>query len=927
MRRLFILFLLPLCLYGQQHRIRHSLRFDPAGGSLSGQTQIRFPAGQYQDSLFLHLPPRALSNRQSYLHQQVASFQRVDLYYASADELGYLEMKRAQINEKDISLKTEAEFVAIPLPRQTGDSLEITLQYRLKLPTEGIFASQHSDAINQIFDWLPRIPARKNGRWLLYPVNYHADDFQPYDHFELNFKLPASWQVLSNLKKSQALSSGDSVLWKLSGNSRQLHLHWSSLLQKVNLPGGKELWTLGPALEEQAMVTASLQRIENYYRFEWGTADPTFSKIILLPEHPYEYQSKELIYLENSDELFDLQNQLAKAWAESRLRYSLGIDGFTRPWLARGLAHYYQFEFIRENWPAEQWVPYGDSWIGKIFDLDEFSYSYQNYFLYLFLVRQGLDQQINTSADSLSRLNYEAISQGKTALAFRHLRAYLGDKDFRRAMQDWLSFDKADESDPLVTLKAKMNYYSPKPLDWFFDDLLNSADFADYRLLEHDYCSTVSTVKVKNRGHLPLPYSITGYKNGEPVLTEWFEGHLGTKTQQVYHEEYDRIVINDHGANPEFSLKNNRWYDRWLFPRAEPLDLTFYNSFEKPAKSQLFYFPSLRYNAYDKVLAGMIFSNASFLVQKPLEYTLNPTFSTGTGQLTGSASLVWNKVMPKSHFFRQISSGAFFRYFHYDRDLAFLRFSPAVNFYLRKPYPTSPLIRRLRIRGVRVDREQPPELNLDQQRFLASYSVGELRYTQENTDVFRPSIQRVSFELSDRFAKVSGEWDQRWMLPNRKWLILRAYGGYFISNQFADRGFENNFYDFSLNNTPDYLFDEYFIGRSDETGIWSRQFFASEGGFKSPGDIRASEWMATLNLALPLYSVLGTFGDVGWADGQFVWDYGIRVALLTDFLEFYFPIQNDRQNFLLQQNYLSNVRFVLDLDLGNIVDRLRWGYY
>ncbi len=62
-------------------------------------------------------------------------------------------------------------------------------------------------------------------------------------------------------------------------------------------------------------------------------------------------------------------------------------------------------------------------------------------------------------------------------------------------------------------------------------------------------------------------------------------------------------------------------------------------------------------------------------------------------------------------------------------------------------------------------------------------------------------------------------------------------------------------------------------------------------------------------------------------NNQFHYGYGMRMALLTDFLEIYFPIQANDRLFLTESNYSQNIRFILDLKLDAIINRLRRGFY
>ena len=177
-------------------------------------------------------------------------------------------------------------------------------------------------------------------------------------------------------------------------------------------------------------------------------------------------------------------------------------NGFKHVWLARGLPYFYKYEFIETEYPDKKWIPLAN-WqiIGRLFDLDEFDYGYQNQFLWLYIVRQGLDQSMSTTADSLSRYNYEAITKAKTYLGLSHLKAYSGELPFKRAMYKYLMDGKATPEQ----LKKSLQFYFFRDVDWFFGDFVHTNKEHDYRIIKTDYCPTVSTATIRNTKSLAIP--------------------------------------------------------------------------------------------------------------------------------------------------------------------------------------------------------------------------------------------------------------------------------------------------------------------------------------------------------------------------------------------------------------------------------------
>ncbi len=916
---------------------------------LAGTAQIAFQnqTDRPIDTLWLHLPSRSLEWRGSFLNQQIREFQNVDLHFAERDEKGYIEISAFLSQNLQILDCKMCEFIPIILNEtlMENDSVSFQFDFSIKIPDAKFNGIGWDGQVFRLVDWLPTLAAETENGTQKYPQTFFNDQFSHNSNYEIKLTLPDDYIVSSNatLRTSSEKQRLDSLrkkpFSKIIKQAEKKTLSYShfgtNLLFFISknfylfpLESGT-LFTLKYDPFTPSIIKDVEKKIHSFLKDE-GVEDsiPKYD-VVLVDEKIGEWQSDHLLTLEYPKDVFQLSSDLAQARAERIFRYELQTDGFQHVWLARGLPFFYKNLFIEKEYPNKKWLPLSNSFLGKFFSLDELDYSYQNQFLYLFLVRQGLAQKMAAPADSLTRLNYQAIAQGKSYLAFSHLWEFTGEKNFRRSIHRFIEKSQEYAGATPDILEQSFDYYENRSVNWFFDEWIPSADFYDYKIQNIDYCPTVSTATVKNSGGLQIPYSITGFKNGQPILTEWFQGHFGKKTVQAYHTEYERVEINAHRKVPEFNQRNNTFYNRFLFPKTEPLKLQFYTGFENPRRTQLYWAPSAGYNSYDKLLLGFSITN-EIVVNKKWEFSVGPEFSFGQRQLTGFGNVERNFFPKSGAFFRRIKSGLYGRYYHYDEDLAYFRFSPAATFYIRKPYSRSTVIQDILLRAVHVERELPPQFEgVPNDLSNASYTVLNLRHNYQETRILRPFTIQTNFLLGDQFSQIGSEADFRWMLPNKRWLIWRSYGGIFLSNQFAERGINQNYYSLGLSGTQDFLFDRFFIGRSDSTGIWSQQFFVSEGGFKSETQVFSDEFLLTTGLSVPIWRAFGVFGDVGFADdfNKIYWDYGIRVALLTDFLEVYLPVQNQDNYFLNDFNYPKNIRFVLNLRLSAILDRVRRGYY
>ncbi len=898
------------------------------------------------DTIYLHLPPRSLEYKKSFLHRQLAEFQKIDAFYAKKEERGFITVEQLAVGSLQLLVCEKCEFVALPLSAAiaSGDSVKVTFDFEIKLGSSEFNGVGYDGQMYRIIDWLPNFPTQDSTGFKLYPITFQRDIFPANNQYKVDFSLPADMIVASNasLTTSSELARLDSLKElsfkkpsPKSGLKTLNYTHTGTNLQffasrdlfVFPMKNGGSFYVLNQDLYFPSVVDITNSEIDAFLRKQIGENTEERFDLILIPEKNGEYQSDNLLTIETPKDLFKFSSELCHARAEMIFRYKMLPNGFKDPWIARGIPYFYKYHFINESFPDKKWLPLSNSLLGIIFALDQFDYSYQNQFLYLYLARQNLDQPMSAPVDSLSRLNYEAIAQAKVYMALSHLREFVTPYNFSRSMRRFYLNHKGGAT--ANNLKSSFHYYSNKPVNWFFEDWVPTTGTYDYRLLKTEYCPTISTATVTNTGTLTLPYSLTGIKDGKPVLTQWYDGHTGKKSVQMYHADYDEVILNYPGRVPEYSQRNNTYYNRALFPRMEPLSLPFYYSFEDPKHSQLYWTPTINFNAYDKVLIGASLDNSS-LVQKSFEYIIGPEYSTGTGKLTGYSSFIYNILPRKSNLFHQIRVGVFGRYYHYNEDLTYLRLSPAINFYFKKPYPTSSILQNLRFRVVNLDRELPNNFSEPANQVgNSSFSVFNATYKYEETNIFNPYTIQGDFYWGDQFSRLGIEGDFRWMLPNKKWLIWRNYAGYFFTNKFAANGITNNYYSLGLSGTRDFLFDYQFFGRSDSSGIWSQQTFVTEGGFKSQTNAYSDNWMISTNVVVPIWSVFGVFADAGLVDNtdKLYYDFGVRIALVTDFLEIYFPLMNQDQNFLNTPAYYKSIRFVLDIDQSNIINRLRRGYY
>ncbi|MBT8223420.1 MAG: metalloprotease, partial [Eudoraea sp.] len=162
--------------------------------------------------------------------------------------------------------------------------------------------------------------------------------------------------------------------------------------------------------------------------------------------------------------------------------------------------------------------------------------------------------------------------------------------------------------------------------------------------------------------------------------------------------------------------------------------------------------------------------------------------------------------------------------------------------------------------------------------------------------------------------------EYRRLFENNTQLNLRFFAGKFLRNQT-----NSDFFSFALDRPTDYLFDYNYLGRSEDSGITSQQIIIAEGGFKSRLENPfANDWILTSNASFNLWKWIELYGDVGFiknknVNSRFVYDSGIRLNLVTDYFELYFPLYSNNGWEIAQPNYETRIRFLITLSPKTLI--------
>ena len=921
------------------------IEISDASNELVFETFIRvyFHQNHSSKELPLIFPVEALRNKHSFFRKELLVDQKTKLHFSSEKQYTHYINIEIKINGALVDFRFDSvnpEVCWIKLDKHDSDTLMIHVQSRIHLGDARIFPSGLLGNKIIFQHILPYIPPYYNSNWSITPLNIRGNYHREFQNHNIRLSVPKLYGVIGNgtvkkinpgffeiqtYAKEVFLVIGEKVEFNESSKNQQ---SWQSYnWDKIN-PASLFLHSIKEDLEYYVSTYLNEQNPPKFTIVSLPLSNEYIdfgNHVILLPgdnvsgDSWVSYFSNILKFNTSKDAIY------AQIYFNTLIKSSRSLNFFESPWAGDGLARFLRDDFLNKgpNPPKLSGGLHG-SLLSKLLYLDDIPLTYQNHLLYYYLARQGLDQPIASSTADFTALNYQSVLQAKTSIALQHLQSFLKPSDFYSGL-DAIYHAESNVPSDSIWIRAFTNR---KPTGWFFDYYMYSNQSMDYRISKIQKCNSIYAVTVKNHGSAPLPFPISGIKDGDEHITIWYPGHIGKRSLGFHHDNYDYIVIDNNNITPDINPRNNRRIERNVLYSKKPIRFQLYTGVEDPKYEQIFVAPSGGFNAYDGVHAGLAFFNNT-IIPKKYEYRFEPNISSGIAnfedpfadeglwRVTGRASFVYNH-RPESGVFHRVTTGFFGSTYHYDDNLRFFRYSPFVRFWWKKSHPRNPHIHRSRIRLLALERQKAVDLG-------ASYQLLQFTHDYENTNILRPCSLRAQTEISGNFVKLQAEFDQRWMLQNKKWMSIRAFTGLFAFNNLPQ---DFDFFNFGLSGTQDYAFDYYLFGRSETSGLWSQQLIVSDGGFKTQTNVFASSWMTSLNTFVPIVGPLGVFGDVGWADSfkSTYWGYGLRLALLTDFLEIYFPIQNQNQ-FLWENAYPREIRFIANLDLNTIIQRVRRGLY
>jgi len=779
--------------------------------------------------------------------------------------------------------------------------------------------------------------------WYLHPAVYADGAWESYSHKDLNDFYGAAMDFSISLHIPTNFYATSTIPLKLIAptDTYNSYLFEGNNYKEADLYIGKEAGTFKKLNTDHLTIISDLE--------EESLSD-SMKLVVLnkitsyLTEHLGEYPHEELLisnkyykespvyglsslpdFINPFPDGFGYEVRMLKAMTRKWVESGYLINSREDFWLENAITIYTLMKYQEMNYPDLKIVgKFSKIWGLRGFNAAKLKFNDQYSLLFLNTARLNLDQAITTPGDSLVKYNQELGIPYKAGVGFLYLDDYLKDGSLERTIKE-LYHTKSNKPIDGTTFQKTLNSQTKKNTDWFFEDYITTHVRMDWKIRSVTKSEDSIQVRLKNKSGRMLPVPLYTLQNDSILSKQWIPAFARDTTITLSRKRADRLALNYEQLIPEFSQRDNYRTLKGLPSVNRPLRLKLFKDVEDPTKTEVFLIPDLSYNLYDGVSLGAKFYNGN-LLPKPFKYSINPTYGFTSKKLIGSLGFSYgHPIQDRSEGLYEVRYGLNANTFSYEDDLLYRRVSGYLNLSFRPEDLRSNRRQRLSIRNVLVSRERSDTNPVSE----PDYNVFNLNWSHSDPNFKRYFSYNIGTEISTKFGKIDGRLEWRKLFKDNRQLNIRVFAGTFLYN---DTG-NDDYFSYALDRPTDYLFDYNYYGRSEDSGLFSQQLIVAEGGFKSQLEPAfANRWMTTANASYSIWKYIYAYGDTGFVknsqeSAKFVYDSGVRINLLQDYFEFYFPVYSNNGWEVAQKNYDQKIRFIVTLDINTFISLFNRRWY
>ena len=803
--------------------------------------------------------------------------------------------------------------VNLKKPISTGGSIEIEISYSIKLPDSKFTGYGYDDDNFYLKNWLIVFSNISNSIWYN-QSNLNLDDQSLQKAgYKLKISFDEDLHLFSNLIKNNTEVSNNIKTVFLSGTEiKDVRINLLTQddykkFENFNYEIETDVFRTSSPLDSEIKVNRIVNFITNYF-------NDTDNNKLLVTRTDYEsnpfYGFNELPSFISpfSDEFLE-EIIFLKSFVINYLNQKLNLNKRESHWVYNGLEIFLLNKYINDFYPKVKFLGRlaGISLL-KNYEISKINFNdlFLNYSEYV--QRLNLHQIDDQSSEYLTRINQEIASPYHSGLGLIYLEEIIGENNFKDLARS------INNSKTRGELNSLFLNYSGIDLDWFVGDYIGKRQSIDLKIKRINK----NEIQVYEKNNINIPYSLGFLKNDSIIEKRFFEEYKRIELPKL---DYDYVAINPDITIPESNRSNN-----WIYTKSnsnlKPLKVKFISDLENPKFKTLYLRPEITYNLYDGVSPGINILNKG-LKNKPFSYEVFTQYASKEKTLVGSLNFRYQLNNEVKDNYSTVFN-LFYNTNHYKENLRYQVFSPSVRINFRDNSNLRSKIRKsLTLSMFNVNKEN----NIRNDNLLDEYSIYNLGYYYSDIGIIKYLRTSINTEFSNNFGKLNLEFDYRKLLKGNRQFQARVFLGKFFWN---NDQFDN--FNYNLGRSGGYLFLDNYLGRSESSGLLSQQFIMAGGGFKSFfEEPTTNNFMLTTNLNIGIWKWIEGYLDLGMlkddiGESRYFYGSGIRLNLLPDFFELYFPVSSSNGFELDDYRYYNNIRFIVSYNLeslGKLFSR-RW---
>ncbi len=876
----------------------------------------------------------AYQNRDTPLLQRKLEDRKSDLYFSKPDEWGSLENLKIQTEDSaTVWLSTSDENIFVPLNQnlKPGEKVKLSLRYTLNLPASKFTGyGKNGKKLNLKYFFLVPDGFETDEQLPKYYLDIEENQ-SPEIYWKVNLNIPANWHSESNLNEiypnyfsGKITTDPEFVIAENTFESMSITIDNEKMKVVFGYPllpqEKRDMEFYLPlqlhfiknkigVLPSKILVTEKSKNTENFT----GTDDIKFWK--LRWELFSDAQKTDLNYF----------SILSKKLMELSAVFEKNQDH----WLLNGLKTYMEIQYIDRYYRQTKLLgelPENAKIFGlkplKLFHAAKLKLGERYGLTYQYIMTQNLDQKIATPFAALSNFNAVTISHFETGSVLSFIAEKIGTEKFDDFITQYLRKNAAERINT-DDFNSQLNLIS-KGSSAFLSPFIQQKNRTNFSLKPYQKRGNEFQFKVIKNTPLAIPFKIETLNSKDEKKVFWFDTDASEQAQvyRIPQSDAEKIVLNGEYIFPETNFRDNYRYTKGFFANQKKIRFKIFKDIPNPEYNEIYINPRVNFNVYDRVLAGLNFRNSSFFDRK-FNYSLTPYYSSGTGKLTGSGALTYS-FLPAESFYRSLDFGISGSYFHYDYDLTYRKLTAFVNLNFVKN-PRRDVGESIGISYNYFDKDLTPAMVL--QNEYGRYNLWSASYGFADRSLIHEKYLSTNLQVMEDFQKISAEAFYRWEFDQHKKISFRFFAGYFLNNKT-----KNNLFDYGISRTSNYSFSYGLLGQSATTGILAQQMVIVDGGFKSYLGTTANQWITSLNVDSHVWRWFNVYADAGIyksnsAPAKFIWDSGVKLKVIPDFLEVYFPVQSSLGFEPSFKDYASRIRFTLVLNFSAVTNYFRRGWF